>query len=76
MKFGYIRVSTLSQDFYRQQMELLNNGVMQENIFEEKVSGTKKQLQDQHLKKWSQNYNQTMNAYLKVCLVWREVCKI
>ena len=35
MKFGYIRVSTLSQDFYRQQMELLNNGVLQENIYEE-----------------------------------------
>ena len=44
MKFGYIRVSTLSQDFYRQQMELLNNGVLQENIFEEKVSGTKKAI--------------------------------
>lgn len=42
MKYGYIRVSTLSQDFYRQQMELLNKGVLQENIFEEKVSGTKK----------------------------------
>ena len=42
MKYGYIRVSTLSQDFYRQQMELLNKGVFQENIFEEKVSGTKK----------------------------------
>lgn len=44
MKFGYIRVSTLSQDFYRQKMELLNNGVLQENIFEEKVSGTKKAI--------------------------------
>lgn len=42
MKYGYIRVSTLSQDFYRQQMELLNTGVEQDNIFEEKVSGTKK----------------------------------
>ena len=42
MKYGYIRVSTLSQDFYRQQMELLNSGVEQNNIFEEKVSGTKK----------------------------------
>lgn len=44
MKFGYIRVSTLSQDFYRQQMELLNNGVLQENIYEEKMSGTKKAI--------------------------------
>lgn len=42
MKYGYIRVSTMSQDFYRQQMELLNRGVLQENIYEEKVSGTKK----------------------------------
>lgn len=42
MKYGYIRVSTLSQDFYRQQLDLLNNGVEKDNIFEEKVSGTKK----------------------------------
>lgn len=42
MKYGYIRVSTLSQDFCRQQAELLHNGIEKENIFEEKVSGTKK----------------------------------
>ena len=42
MKYGYIRVSTLSQDYYRQQLQLKEHGVEEQNIFEEKVSGTKK----------------------------------
>lgn len=42
MKYGYIRVSTMSQDYYRQQLQLQEYGVAVENIFEEKISGTKK----------------------------------
>lgn len=41
-KYGYIRVSTLSQDFLRQQLPLKEYGIAEEDIFEEKVSGTKK----------------------------------
>lgn len=44
MKYGYIRVSTLSQDYYRQQLQLKEYGVEEQNIFEEKVSGTKKAM--------------------------------
>lgn len=42
MKYGYIRVSTINQDYARQQFALNGLGIPTENIFEEKISGTKK----------------------------------
>jgi DNA invertase Pin-like site-specific DNA recombinase len=44
MKYGYIRVSSLSQDYFRQQLPMKECGVLEENIFEEKVSGTKRAI--------------------------------
>lgn len=42
MKYGYIRVSSMSQDYFRQQLPMKEFGIAEENIFEEKISGTKK----------------------------------
>ena len=44
MKYGYIRVSTEKQDYYRQQYALEEYGVDKCNIFEEKISGTKRAI--------------------------------
>ncbi|NLK24921.1 MAG: recombinase family protein [Clostridiales bacterium] len=43
MKFGYARVSTKDQNLDLQVDELLKNGVRKENIFKEKITGTKKE---------------------------------
>ena len=39
MKWGYVRVSTVSQDETRQVQSLINAGVPKENIVIEKASG-------------------------------------
>lgn len=44
MEYGYIRVSTIKQDYARQQMAFEQIGLLKENIYEEKVSGTKKAI--------------------------------
>lgn len=41
MKYGYTRCSTAKQEFIRQQYELSECGIPAENIFHEKISGTK-----------------------------------
>ncbi|WP_349764104.1 recombinase family protein [Fusobacterium sp. SYSU M8D902] len=40
MKYGYIRVSTRQQDETRQLVALINNGILKENIFIDKSTGT------------------------------------
>lgn len=42
MKWGYVRVSTDKQEYFRQYSALENAGVLRKHIFEEKISGTKK----------------------------------
>lgn len=42
MKYAYIRVSTIKQDYERQEYALRECGVAKENIFSETISGTKK----------------------------------
>jgi DNA invertase Pin-like site-specific DNA recombinase len=41
MLIGYIRVSTASQRYDRQLDQLVEYGVDERNIYEEKISGTK-----------------------------------
>lgn len=43
MKFGYARVSGLSQDLAQQKEELVKNGVDEDNIYAEKFTGTTEQ---------------------------------
>jgi DNA invertase Pin-like site-specific DNA recombinase len=42
MKYAYIRVSTIKQDYERQEYAIRNCGVPKENIYCETISGTKK----------------------------------
>ena len=42
MKYAYIRVSTVKQDYERQEYAIRNCGVIKENIYSETISGTKK----------------------------------
>ncbi len=44
MKFGYARVSGLSQDLAQQKEQLVKNGVDEDNIYAEKFTGTTEQL--------------------------------
>ena len=39
MKYGYIRISTKEQDTTRQMMSLKREGILEENIFIDKISG-------------------------------------
>ena len=43
MKFGYARVSGLSQDLAQQKEQLVKNGVDEDNIYAEKFTGTTEQ---------------------------------
>lgn len=43
MKFGYARVSSLSQDLAQQKEQLVKNGVDENNIYAEKFTGTTEQ---------------------------------
>lgn len=43
MKFGYARVSSLSQDLAQQKEQLVKNGVDEDNIYAEKFTGTTEQ---------------------------------
>lgn len=43
MKFGYARVSGLSQDLVQQKEQLVKNGVDEDNIYAEKFTGTTEQ---------------------------------
>ena len=43
MKFGYARVSGLSQDLAQQKEQLVRNGVDEDNIYAEKFTGTTEQ---------------------------------
>ena len=42
MIYAYIRVSTIKQDYERQDYALRNCGVVKENVYSETISGTKK----------------------------------
>ena len=39
MKYGYIRISTKEQDTTRQMMSLKREGILEENLFIDKISG-------------------------------------
>jgi len=51
MKYGYARVSTLSQDLNEQISQLIGLGVKKENIFSEKITGTIKSDDRKQFKK-------------------------
>ena len=72
--FGYCRVSTKEQNIIPQVESLVENGVPEENIFQEKMSG--KMLSDHNFFFFSNNFEKETTLSLPTFLGFLEVQKI